>query len=56
MLETGVEVWFQTQLNDNRVVVAVNMSVDSVKALEDLAYQCRKGFRERHACFDRYSA
>lgn len=50
MLETGVEMWLQTQLDDHWVMVAVDMGVDSVKAFEDLAYQSWKRLGEGYAC------
>ena len=50
MLEAGVEMWFQAQLNDDRVVVAVDVGVDSIKALEDLTYQGWECFREGYTC------
>ena len=50
MLETSVEVRLEAQLDNYRIVVAVNVSVHSVKALEDLAYQGRECFGEGDAC------
>lgn len=36
VLEARVQMWFKTQVDDNGVVVAVNVRVHSVQALEDL--------------------
>lgn len=37
MLEARVEMWLQSKLANHRVVVAVDVGVDSIHALEDLA-------------------
>jgi hypothetical protein len=37
-------------LNNNRVMMAVNMGVDSIKSFEKLADQGRKGLREWNTC------
>jgi hypothetical protein len=37
VLEAGVEVSFKTELADDRVVMAVDVGVDTVHSLEDLA-------------------
>jgi len=36
VLEAGVKMWLETQVDDNRVVVTVNVGVDSIEALENL--------------------
>lgn len=36
VLEARVQMWLKTQVDDNGVVVAVNVRVHSVQALEDL--------------------
>jgi hypothetical protein len=36
VLEASIEMGFKAKLTDDRVVVAVDMCVDSVHALEDL--------------------
>jgi hypothetical protein len=36
MLEAGVEMWLQTQVDDDWVVMAVDVGVDSVESLENL--------------------
>ena len=49
MLKARVEVWFQTKLHNDRVVMTVDMSVDAVEAFEDLPDQGRESFREGNA-------
>ena len=39
LLEAGVEVWLEAQFADNGVMVAVDVGVNAVHALEDLAHQ-----------------
>lgn len=39
VLEAGVEMWFESQVVDNRVVMAIHMRVDSVKTFEHLTDQ-----------------
>lgn len=52
LLEAGVQVRLQAKLTDDRVVVAVDMGVDTVHALEYLSNQRREGLWERHAYND----
>lgn len=49
LLEARVEVGLEAELADDGVVVAVDVGVDAVHALEDLAHRLREGFREGHA-------
>ena len=49
LLEAGVEVGLEAQLADDGVVMAVDVGVDAVHALEDLADQGREGLGEGHA-------
>lgn len=49
LLEARVQVRLQPQLADHRVVVAVDVRVHAVHALEDLLHQRRKVLGERHA-------
>jgi len=49
LLEAGVEVGLEAELADNGVVVAVDVGVDTVHALEDLTHSLRERLRERHA-------
>ena len=54
VLEARVQMRLQPQLHDDRVVVAVDVRVDAVQALEELADEGGEGFGERHAwkgCF-----
>lgn len=37
VFEARVQMWLKTQVDDHRVVVAVDMCVDAVQALEDLS-------------------
>lgn len=50
LLEAGVQVWLQPKLADDGVVVAVDVGVDTVHALEDLAHERRERFGKRHTC------
>ena len=49
VFEAGVEVRLQTELNDDRIVMAVDMRVDPIKSLEQLPDQGWERLRERHA-------
>ena len=49
VLEAGVEVRLESEVDDNRVVVAVNVRVDAVQPLEYLEDQGLEGLREGHA-------
>jgi hypothetical protein len=49
VLEAGVQVWLETEVYHDGVVVAVDMGVDSVQTLEDLAEETREGLWERNA-------
>lgn len=55
LLETGVQVRFQTKFPYHRVVVAVDVSIHSIHALEDLTNECRERFRKRNAWVSRFS-
>ena len=46
VFEARVQVWFETQMHNHRVVVAVYVGVDTVEALEELAKKAWEGFRE----------
>ena len=46
MLEARVEVWLEPQLDDDRVVVAVDMCVNTIQAFEDVTEKSREGLRE----------
>lgn len=48
LLETGVEVRFQSQLPDYRIVVAVDVRVYTVHSLEDLTDESWEGFWKRN--------
>lgn len=50
MLEAGVEMWFKTKVHHNRIMMAVDMGVNTVQALEDLTQKARKTFGEWDAC------
>ena len=49
MLEAGVEMGLQTQFNDDRVVVAVDVCIDAVQALEHVADEGGKRLGEGYA-------
>lgn len=50
MLEARIQMWLKSQLQDDWVVVAVDMSVDTVETLEHLSEESWEGFGERHSC------
>jgi hypothetical protein len=49
LLKAGVEVWLQTQFPDDGVVVAVDVCIHPVHALEDLPHQRGERLGEGHA-------
>jgi hypothetical protein len=49
MLKACIEMRLKTQLNNDRVVVAVNVRVDAVQALEHVADEGGKGLGKGHA-------
>lgn len=49
MLEAGVQVWLETKVYHDRVVVAVDVGVDSVQTLEDLTEETRECLGEGNA-------
>lgn len=49
MLEAGVQVWLETEMYHNWVVMAVDVGVDSVQTLEDLSEETWEGLGERNA-------
>jgi hypothetical protein len=46
VLEAGIEMRFEAQLNNNRVVVAVDVCVDAVETLKDISKEGGKRLRE----------
>lgn len=50
LLEARVEMRFEAELTDDGVVVAVNVRVHAVHALEDLANKSRERLGERDTC------
>jgi hypothetical protein len=50
MLEASVQMWFETKMDHDGVVVAVDVCVDSIQTLEDLSEETGKGLGERNAC------
>jgi hypothetical protein len=46
VLEAGIEMGFETELADNRVVVAIDVGVNSVHSFEDLANHARERLGE----------
>lgn len=49
VFEAGVEMWLETEVHDNRIMMTVDVCVDAVQAFEDLSNQGRKSLWERHA-------
>ena len=49
VFEAGVEMGLETQVHDDRVMVAVDVCVDAVQAFEDLPDQSRESLGERDA-------
>lgn len=47
MLEARIEMGFQAQLNNDGVVMAVDVCVDTVEALEDVSEEGGERLRER---------
>lgn len=50
VLEAGVQMRLETEVHHDRVVVAVDMSVDTVQALEDLAEETGECLGEGDTC------
>jgi len=48
VLEARIEMWFQSQLKHDWVVVAVDMSIHTIQPLEHLANESWEGLWERH--------
>lgn len=53
VLEAGVEMRFESQVDDNGIVMAVDVRIHAVQTLKDLAKQTRERLRERDTCFGR---
>lgn len=49
MLETRVQMWLKSKLNNYGIVMTVDVSVYSVKSLENLTDQDWKGLWKGHA-------
>lgn len=49
MLEARIQMRFEAQLDDDGIVVAVDVRVDAVQALEHVAYESGERLGERHA-------
>jgi hypothetical protein len=54
VLEAGVEMGLETQMYDDGVVVAVDMGVDTVQTLEDLAQKTGESFGKGNAWIVEY--
>jgi len=46
VLEAGIKMWLQPEVDNYWVVVAIDVRVDSVESLEELANEGREGLRE----------
>lgn len=49
MLKARVQVWLESKLNDDGIMMAVNMGVHSVKPLKNLANEDGKCLRKFNA-------
>ena len=49
VLKASIQMGLQTKVLNDRIVVAINVSVDSVQSLKQLANERRKGLGERNA-------
>lgn len=54
VLEAGVQMGLEAQMYDDGVVMAVDMGVDTIQTLEDLAQKAGEGFGEGNACIVEY--
>ena len=43
VFEGRIQMWLKSELNDDGIVVAVNVGIDSIQAFEHLAYERSKG-------------
>lgn len=50
VFEASVEVRLEAEVHDNWVVVAVDMSIDTVETLEDLTDETGEGLWEWNTC------
>ena len=53
MLEARVQMWFQSQLDNDRVMMTVYVGIHTVQALEELTYQGWKRLGKGNACKQR---
>jgi len=44
VLETGIEMRLESEVEDDRIMVAVDVRVYAVKAFEHLSHECWEGF------------
>lgn len=49
MLKARIQVWLESKLDDDRIMMAVNMGVHSVKSLKNLTDEDRKCLWEANA-------
>lgn len=50
VFEASIEVRLETKVHHYRIVMAIDMSVNTVKALEDLADETGEALREWNTC------
>jgi hypothetical protein len=50
VLEAGVEMWLETQMNNDRVVMAIDVRINTVQTLEDLTDSLAKGLGKWNSC------
>lgn len=49
MLKAGVQMWFESQLDYDRIVVTVDVCIDTIEPLKYVADERRESFGERYA-------
>lgn len=50
VFEARVQMWFEAEVHHDRVMMTINMGIDSVQPLEELAEEARESLGERNAC------
>jgi len=51
MLEARIQVRFEAEVDNDRVVVAIDMGIDAIHAFEDLEEERLERLRERYTCW-----
>lgn len=55
MLEACIEMWLETQVDNDGVMVAVDVRIDTIKTLEDLEDERAEGTWERYTYWSQVS-